>query len=113
MQAMLPPKLQFKRSARAEANRLAAIARRAKTVSCRLVGRSFHRPQSALCPADVIRVTRERDNASYANAHTVSMYTDRGWAIVGYVDRQTAARLALYRILDARIVASGHGSLPI
>jgi len=109
---MLPPKLQFKRRARAEANRLAAIARRAKTIPCRLVGRAFY-GQLALCPSDVIRVAREADNAHDANAHAVSAYTDGGWAHVGYVDRQTAARLTLYRIRDARIVGSGPGALPI
>eukprot|EP00966_Prymnesium_polylepis_P144091 3326510-Prymnesium_polylepis.2 len=109
---MLPPKLQFKRRARAEANRLAAIARRAKTIPCRLVGRAFY-GRLALCPSDAIRVAREADNAHDANAHAVSVYTDGGWAGVGYVDRQTAARLALYRICDARIVGSGPGALPI
>ena len=57
---------------------------------------------------DLIRVTREADNAHDANAHAVSAYTRGEWAKVGYVDR-----LALYRIRDARIVASGPGALPI
>eukprot|EP00966_Prymnesium_polylepis_P312251 7215142-Prymnesium_polylepis.2 len=83
---MLPPKVQFKRRLRAEANRLAAIARRAKTIPCRLVGRAFHR-QLALCPMDSIHVTREANNAHDANAHAVSAYTGGEWAKVGYVDR--------------------------
>eukprot|EP00966_Prymnesium_polylepis_P183035 4241186-Prymnesium_polylepis.1 len=75
--AMLPPKVQFKRRLRAEANRLAAIARGAKTIPCRLVGRAFHR-QLALCPMDSIRVTREANNPHDANAHAVSVYTRGG-----------------------------------
>ncbi len=110
---MLPPKVQFKRRARAEANRLAAIARRAKTIPCKLVGRAFYRPHVPLCPIDAIRVAREDGNPHDANAHVVCTYMDGEWAKVGYVDRQTAARLRLHRIRAARIVASAAGSVPI
>jgi hypothetical protein len=110
---MLPPKLQFKRRARAEANRLAAIARRAKTIPCKLVGRAFYRPHVPLFPVDAICVAREDGNPHDANAHVMRAYMDGEWATVGYVDRQTAARLALYHIRDARIVASAAGAVPI
>ena len=110
---MLPPKVQFKRMARAEANRLAAIARRSKTIPCKLVGRAFYRPHVPLCPMDAIRVAREDGNPHDVNAHVVCAYMDGQWAKVGFVDRQTAARLALFRIRDARIVASAAGALPI
>jgi len=77
---MLPPKLLFKRRARCEANRLSAIARRAKTIPCKLVGRFFY-GDPPLGPADSICVSRDRENPHDRNAHAVSACKDGQWAM--------------------------------